>query len=154
MDQRFILVTLLLKLGVAAAVASALVRSRRFHELLFRDERNLRQKIGLVLAIGLPFALCTVGRLAAPKSFVAGDLTLESAMLLGVVGGRFAGSAGGLLVSLPGLFAGSWIWLPFNLLAGLLAGQARELAPSREATWSFSPFVDLSIYRWVQKHLR
>jgi two-component system LytT family sensor kinase len=154
MNQQFILVTLLFKLGVVTAIASALVRSRRFHALLFRDERTLRQKIGLVLSIGLPFALCTVGRLAGPKGFLAGDLTLESTMLLGVIGGRFAGAAGGVLVTLPALIAGSWIWLPFNLIAGLLAGQARELAPSREAAWSFSPFVDLSIYRWVRKHLR
>src|SRR5215471_15140469 len=100
MNQQFILVTLLFKLGVVTAVAAALVRSRRFHELLFRDERTLRQKIGLVLSIGLPFALCTVGRLTAPKSFVAGDLTLESTMLMGVIGGRFVGAAGGLLVTL------------------------------------------------------
>src|SRR5437868_9740831 len=154
MDQRFILVTLLFRLGVVTAVASALVRSRRFHELLFRDDRNLRQKICLFLSVGLPFALCTVGRLMGPKGFAAGDVTLESTMLMGVIGGRFVGAAGGVLVSLPGLFAGSWVWLPFNLVAGILAGQAREMAPSREAVWSFSPFVDLSIYRWVRKHLR
>src|SRR5215470_3824461 len=114
MDQTLILVTLLLKLGVVAAVASALVRSRRFQELLYRDERNLRQKIQLVLAIGLPFALAAGARIAAPKSFVAGDLSLESAVLMGVAGGRFVGVAGGALVSLASALAGGWVWLPFN----------------------------------------
>ena len=37
MEQRLILVNLLIKLGVAAAVASALVRSVEFKSLLFRE---------------------------------------------------------------------------------------------------------------------
>ena len=41
MEQRLILVNLLVKLGVAAAVASALVRSVEFKSLLFREDRSL-----------------------------------------------------------------------------------------------------------------
>jgi two-component system LytT family sensor kinase len=155
MDQLFILATLLLKLGVTVAVASALVRSRRFQELLFRDDRTLPQNVQLILAIGLPFALAAGARVyAAPKSFIAGDLSLESAILMGVVGGSLVGTAGGVLVSLAAALAGGWPWLLFNALAGFLAGQARQLAPNREAMWAFSPFVDLSIYRWLRQHLR
>jgi len=56
-DSRFILVTLLVKLGVAAAVSSALVRSRYFKALLFQEERTLQQKMHLMLFIVTPFAL-------------------------------------------------------------------------------------------------
>ena len=52
--DRLILITLLVKLGVAAAVSSSLVRSVEFKSLLFREERSLRQKIYLVLWLGLP----------------------------------------------------------------------------------------------------
>jgi two-component system, LytTR family, sensor kinase len=50
MEQRLILVNQLVKLGVAAAVASALVRSVRFKALLFKEERTLAEKIHLVLS--------------------------------------------------------------------------------------------------------
>ena len=49
MEQRLILINLLIKLGVAASAASILGRSVEFKSLLFRDERNWKQKIYLVL---------------------------------------------------------------------------------------------------------
>ena len=57
MDSRLILVTVLIRLGVAAAISSVLVRARRFRVLLFREERNLGEKIEIVLIIGIPIAL-------------------------------------------------------------------------------------------------
>ncbi len=41
MESRLILINLLIKLGVAAAVSSSLVRSKEFKSLLFREERTL-----------------------------------------------------------------------------------------------------------------
>src|ERR1022692_4329941 len=43
MEPRLILINLLVKLGVAAAVSSSLVRSKEFKRLLFREERTFRQ---------------------------------------------------------------------------------------------------------------
>ena len=57
MEQRLILINLLIKLGVAASAASILGRSVEFKSLLFRDERDWKQKIYLVLWIGVPLAL-------------------------------------------------------------------------------------------------
>src|SRR5215813_8482718 len=56
LEPRLILINLRVKLGVAAAVASALVRSVEFKSLLFREERSAKQKIYLVLWIGIPLA--------------------------------------------------------------------------------------------------
>jgi two-component system LytT family sensor kinase len=39
------------------------------------------------------------------------------------------------------------------LLCGFVAGQLRRFASDREEIWSFSPFVDLSIYRWIKRNL-
>ncbi len=44
MEQRLILINLLIKLGVAAAVASILVRSVEFKRLLFREDRISQTK--------------------------------------------------------------------------------------------------------------
>ena len=54
MEPRLILLNLLFRLGVAAAVSSTLVRSKEFKSLLFREERTIRQKLYLVLWFGLP----------------------------------------------------------------------------------------------------
>jgi two-component system LytT family sensor kinase len=152
MEPRLILINLLVKLGVAASAASILGRSVEFKSLLFREERSWKQKIYLVLWIGIPMALGVWIRLSA-KSFVAGDLSFETTMLLGVVAGRFTGVLGGVLVALPALFHGEWATLPFNVLCGFLAGQLRSLAPDPDDIWSFSPFIDLSIYRWIRRNL-
>jgi two-component system, LytTR family, sensor kinase len=152
MEQRLILINLLIKLGVAAAVASILVRSVEFKSLLFREERSLRQKIYLVLWIAGPLAVGVWFRLIAP-SFLAGDLSFETAILLGVIGGRLTGVLGACLVALPPLLYGEWATLPFTIVCGFLAGQLRDVAPNREDIWSFSPFIDLSIYRMIRRNL-
>jgi two-component system LytT family sensor kinase len=147
-----VLVTLLIKLGVAAAVASVLVRSRQFKSLLFREDRTLAQKIHMVLFIGVPFALGVVARVSV-RNFQAGDLALESSLLMGVIGGRVVGGLGGAFVSLPAAVHGEYGNLPLNTIAGLVAGVLRDIATDREVIWSFSPFVDLSIYRWIRRNL-
>ncbi len=152
METRVILVHLLIKLGVAAAVSSALVRSKEFKKLLFRETRNVRQKIYLTLSMAGPIALGVWIRYSV-RSFLAGDLSLETSMLVGVIGGRLAGALGGALVGLPAALHGEWAALPLNVLAGLIVGQLRTVAPEQDDIWSFSPFVDLSIYRWIRRNL-
>jgi len=151
-DQRLILISLLIKLGVAAAAASILGRSLEFKSLLFREERSRKQQIYLVLWFGIPIALGVWIRFIAP-SFFAGDLSLETTILLGVIVGRLGGVLGGALIALPALLHGQWATLPFNVLSGFIAGQLREIAPDKEDIWSFSPFIDLSIYRWIRRNL-
>jgi len=152
MEPRVVLINLLVKLGVAAALASALVRSVEFKRLLFREERSVRQTVYLVLWVSIPLALGVWIRFSV-KTFSAGDLTLEAAILLGVVAGRFGGMLGGGLLAFPALLHGEWATLPFALLCGFLAGQLRKVAPDREDIWSFSPFIDLSLYRWIRRNL-
>ena len=152
MDQKLILVNLLVKLGVAAAVSSALVRSLEFKKLLFREERSTRQKIYLVLWFGIPIALGVWIRFIQ-RSFSAGDLSFETTLLLGVIGGRLSGVVGGSLIALPALLHGELVTLPFNVFCGFAAGQLRTLAQGKEDIWSFSPFIDLSIYRWIRRNL-
>lgn len=148
--DKLVLITLLVKLGVAAAIASALVRAREFQKLLFPEDRTLAQKIYLAVFMCLPFALGVEVRSAAPN-FLAADLTFEGVMLIGVVGGQFAGVLGGVLCALPAVWHGEYLALPFNVLAGFVAGFLRNFARDPELIWSFSPFVDLSVYRWIRK---
>src|SRR5258708_38003665 len=100
MEQRLILVNLLIKLGVAAAVSSALVRSKEFKKQLFRENRESRHKIYLALWMAVPIGLGVWIRFSA-RSFLAGDLALETTVLLGVLGGRLSGGVGGAVVPVP-----------------------------------------------------
>jgi len=152
MEPRLILVNLLIKLGVAAALSSALVRSKEFKNLIFREQREARHKIYLALWMAIPIALGVWIRVGV-KSFLAGDLSLETALLLGVIGGRLSGGLGGALVSLPAALHGEWASLPLNVLAGIVAGWLRRFAPEQEDIWSFSPFIDLTLYRMIRRNL-
>ncbi len=152
MDSRLILIHLLLKLGVATAVSSNLVRSKEFKSVLFREERTLRQKIYLMLWFGLPIMVGVWIRISVP-TFLAGDLSFETALLLGVIGGRWAGSLGGVLMGIPALLHGEWVALPFCVLSGFLAGQLRTMAVDKDDIWSFSPFIDQSIFRLIRRNL-
>src|SRR5437879_3348674 len=152
MEPRLILINLLVKLGVAASAASILGRSVEFKSLLFREERSLKHRIYLVLWIGIPMATGVWIRFTQP-SFLAGDLSFETTVLLGVIAGRATGMLGGILLALPALLHGEWAALPFNLLCGFIAGQLRTMALDKDDIWSFSPFIDLSIYRLIRRNL-
>jgi two-component system, LytTR family, sensor kinase len=152
MEPRLILIHQLIKLGVAAAVSSSLVRTKEFKSILYREERSWQQKVYLVLWMALPIMLGVWIRIAVP-SFLAGDLSFETALLLGVIGGRWAGSLGGMLMGLPALLHGEWAALPFDVLCGFLAGQLRTMAADKDDIWSFSPFIDQSIFRLIKRNL-
>jgi len=153
MEPRLILINLLIKLGVAAAVSSSLVRSKEFKSLLFREVRSVRQKLYLVLWFALPIMVGVWIRISQ-TSFQASDLTFETTLLLGVIGGRLAGSVGGALMGLPSLLLhGEWAAMPFHILCGFLAGQLRALAADKDDIWSFSPFIDQSMFRLIKRNL-
>jgi two-component system LytT family sensor kinase len=152
LEPRLILIHLLIKLGVAATVSTVLGRSKEFRKLVFREHRTTKQKIYLALWMGLPIALGVWIRFNV-TSFISGDLSLETALLLGVIGGRLSGGIGGALIALPAAFHHEWASMPLYVLAGIIAGQLRRFAPEQEDIWSFSPFVDLTIFRWIRRNL-
>ena len=152
LEPRLILIHLLIKLGVAATVSTVLGRSKEVRKLLFREHRTTREKIYLALWMGLPIALGVWIRFNV-TSFISGDLALETALLLGVMGGRLSGGVGGALIALPAAFHHEWASMPLYALAGVVAGQLRRFAPEQEDIWSFSPFVDLTIFRWIRRNL-
>ena len=153
MDLQLLLITLLIKLGVATAVASALGRAKEFKKLLFRQNRTRRQTILLVLFTCFPFALGVYIR-GSVKSFLAADLGFEAAILMGIIGGRMAGILGGAILALPALFFGEFLTLPVNVIVGAVAGSLRHFCRNEEEIWTFSPFMDMSVYRWLRRNLK
>src|SRR5256714_5321949 len=152
MEPRLILINLLVQLGVAAAISSSLARSKEFNKLLFREERTFRQKVFLVLWFALPM-MAGVWIRISQTSFAASDISFETALILGVMAGRWAGSLGGVLMGVPALLHGEWAALPFGALSGFIAGQLRTMATDKDDIWSFSPFIDQSIFRLIRRNL-
>jgi len=156
MEQRLILINLMVKLGLAAAVAAGLVRSVEFKSLLFREQRSLRDRIYLVLWlvvaawIGKALALGVWIKFGPANTFI-GDLSFETIILLGAIAGRVAGVTGGALLALPSVLSGAWLLLPLNIIIGLVAGQLREFTPHHEEIWNFAPFNYLSVLRWLRR---
>src|SRR5437763_16596747 len=101
MESRLIVINLLVKLGVGAAIAAGLVRSVEFKSLLFREPRSLKDRTYLALWlavsawVGFHLALGIWVKFGA-ESTLAGDLSFEATVLLGVIAGGFAGLTGGL----------------------------------------------------------
>ena len=120
---------------------------------MFREERTFRQKLYLVLWFGLPIMVGVWIRISVRRVSAAGDLSFETALLLGVIGGRWAGSLGGVLMGIPALLHGEWAAMPFDVLSGFLAGQLRTMAVDKDDIWSFSPFIDQSIFRIIRRNL-
>lgn len=149
---KLILITLLIKLGVAAAVSSALGRSRSFQRVLFAEHRTAAQRLKLLLFICVPLALGVWVRVTVPN-FYAADISFEATIILGILIGPLSAMLGAVILSIPAVLHHEYFTLPFYLIVALLAGSfARFVEP--EEVWSFSPFVDLSIYRWIRRNVR
>jgi len=151
-DPKLILITLLVELGVAAAVSSSLARSKTFKELLLTRYRTVRQNALLVAMICVPLTLGVWVRVTVPN-FLAADLSFETTILLGILVGPIAAMAGGSALAVPALLHHEYWALPVNLLVAAVSGAFGRFADP-EDVWSFSPMIDLSIYRWVTRNLR
>ena len=149
----FVLVTLLIKLGVIAMLASIIARFGRFRRLLFIEQRGPRQKLMFAAFLGVPFALGVLTRLLA--RYQGADLSLEVTVVSGLLGGTIVGLVVGMMVSLPSLLIGHEILsTPLAVLYAVAAGSARWVCPDKEEVWKFSPFIDLSLYRSIKRRFK
>src|ERR1700756_787343 len=97
-EPRLIFISLLIKLGIAAAVSSALARSRVFKRLLFAEDRTIGETIGLLAFICIPLTLGVWARVTVP-TFLAADIGFETTTILGILLGPLPAIAGGTLLA-------------------------------------------------------
>jgi two-component system LytT family sensor kinase len=151
-DDKLILITLLVKLGVAASVSSALARSRSFQHLLFAEHRRPRQTLSMLAFFLVPLTLGVWVRLNVPN-FQAADISFETVILLGLMLGPGWAMLSALVLAFPAEIRHEYMAAPFLCSVGLISGVFGAWV-EKEEIWSFTPFVDLSIYRWVRRNLR
>ena len=150
--DNLILITLLVKLGVVASVASVLARVSTFRHLFFAERRSPRQTLALLAFFLVPLTLGVWIRIVVPN-FLAADISFATVILLGLLLGPGWAVLGGVVLAGPAFYHHEYLALPFNAALGLGAGLLGRFV-ERDEIWSFTPFIDLSLYRWVRRNLR
>jgi two-component system, LytTR family, sensor kinase len=150
-SEQVLLTTLVVKLAAMAALATMLVRYRRFRHILIFERRGWPDRLIFVFFFGIPLAAGVVARLLL--NYRAFDLSLEGSYLAGLIAGPYAGATIGMMVGVPPLFNGEVIALPFAVGCGFAGGGLRELCP-KEAIWHFSPFVFTRIHQRLWDMMR
>jgi two-component system LytT family sensor kinase len=144
------LITLLVKIGVAASIASFGVRSDAVKRMLLREERTLAQRVRLALWFAAVFAPGVLIRVITHDSYAALDLSLEGSLLAGITGGYICGWLAGMMIAVPSMFHPELASLPFLAIAGLIGGMLRDSASEREDIWRLSAFPATNVYRVLQ----
>jgi two-component system LytT family sensor kinase len=151
-SDRLIWITLLVKLGVVASVASILARVVTFRRLFFAEHRTHRQTLGLLAFFLVPLTLGVWLRFWV-SNFLAADISFAAVVLLGLLLGPGWAMLGGAVLSAPAMYHHEYLALPFNIALGSAAGILGYFVEPEEI-WSFTPFIDLSLWRWVRRNLR
>jgi two-component system LytT family sensor kinase len=86
-------------------------------------------------------------------NFLAADISFETTILLGLLVGPGWAMLGGAVLSIPAVMHHEYLALPFNAALGLAAGVLGQFVEAEEI-WSFTPLIDLSLYRWIRRNLR
>src|SRR3954463_3969331 len=149
--EQVLLTTLVVKLAVMAALATMLVRYRRFRHILIFERRDWPDRLAFVLALGIPLTAGVASRLLL--NYNAADLTLEGSFVAGLIAGPYAGAMVGFMAGFPAVGNGEIIALPFAIACGFAGGGLRELCP-KEAIWHFSPLFFTDLHRKVWRLVR
>ena len=126
-SQSLILITLLVELGVAAAVSSSLARSKGFKDALLASRRTPRQRYQLVAMICAPLVLGVLVRVKVPN-FLAADLSFHTTFLVGILLGPVSAMVGGTALAIPALLNHEYWALPVNLIVAAVAGTFARFA--------------------------
>src|SRR5438067_2736642 len=109
--EQILLTTLVVKLAVMAALATMLVRYRRFRHILIFERRAWPDRLVFALSLAIPLTAGVAARLLL--HYDAADLTLEGSFIAGLVAGPYAGALVGAMGAFAPLFNGELIALPF-----------------------------------------
>ncbi len=140
------MITLLVRLGVIASVASFVVRYRPFRRALLRENRTFREQFHFALWFGGVFGVLASIRVISQNVYEAVDLGLEGSFLAGLLGGYLPGLLSGVLISIPGMAKGEYLTLPLFAGVGVMGGLLRDFVRDPEDIWRLSPFIDLNVW--------
>src|SRR6202047_5446344 len=145
------LVTLLVKLGVVASLASILTRFSGAKRMLLREQRTLNQRLRFAGWFAVIFGAGVLTRVAT-VSYLAVDLGMEGSLLAGILGVYFTGLLSGSWAPIPAMIKGEFLSMPLLAAVGVMGGLLRDCASDTEDIWSFSPLFHLNLSRRTLFH--
>ena len=148
--DQFVMVTILVKLGVMASIASLLIRFGAFKRLLYKDELSLKEKLIFALLSGMLLSFGVIVRLLL--NYDAADLSLSGTLLVALLTGPLTGAGVGLMVGAPAFFNGELLALPAGVLYGVSGGVVRELCRKEDIARAYvtgEAIEALCGHRWV-----
>jgi two-component system LytT family sensor kinase len=140
-----LLITLLVRLGVIASVASIVVRYRPFRRALLRETRTFHEQFHFALWFAGVFGILAAIRVII--GYEAVDLGLEGSFLAGLLGGYLPGLIAGVLISIPGMAKSEFLTMPLFAGVGVMGGLLRDFVSDPEDIWRLSAFPDLNLWR-------
>ena len=146
--EQLLLTTLVVKVAVAATLATMLVRFGQFRRILLTEKRAWRERLTFAFAFGIPVSIGVASRLLL--NYDAADLSLAGSFLAGLIAGPYAGAIVGCLVGLPALTAGEWVAIILSVGCGFAGGGLREVSP-KEAIWHVTPLLVTALHRHTWK---
>ena len=146
--ERLLLITLVVKVAVAATLATMLVRFGQFRRILLTEKRAWRERLTFAFMFGLPASVLVGSRLLL--GYNATDLSVAGSFLAGLIAGPYAGAIVGCLVGLPALADGEWIAILLSVGCGFAGGGLREVSP-KEAIWHVTPLLVTALHRHTWK---
>ena len=149
--EQALLVTLIVKIAVAAVVATMLARFKLFRAILLTERRDWPQRLVFAAGFGIPLVAGVAARLLV--HYDAADLTLSGSYLTGLIAGPYAGALVGAGVAIPAVVAGEWAALPFAVGCGFAGGGLREICP-KEEIWKFTPFFFTRLFQSIWRLVR
>src|SRR5262245_26785798 len=131
LDEKTLLLTLMVNVAVSAILATMLVRFQRFRQILLTERRDWPERLVFAAAFGIPLTAGVALRWLL--GYKAADLTLPGAYLTGLVAGPYAGAIVGASTGLLAFLGpAEWGALPFAIGCGFAGGGLREVCPKEE----------------------
>ncbi|MBN1163155.1 MAG: histidine kinase [Candidatus Krumholzibacteriota bacterium] len=151
-NEQLALINLLLRIAVMAGIISLVLGFRFVIDFLVRMTVSRAAQLKFFLLLSIFFVLGILVRKLSNQA--AMDLSLEGALLAGLLGGVWIGSGTGLVIGLICFFMGEMAALPLYLVAGFTAGILRTWLGKRGDIWSFSLNPLLIIYNFFSSLAR
>lgn len=149
--DQFLLVTLLVKVGVMASLATILVRYRFFKRILLVEDRGRREDWQFASLFGSLIALGIVFRLLL--GYGGADISLAGTLLIGLLTGPLIGIVTGACIGVIPALNGEILAISMGALYGLAGGLVSKTSPARDAVWNFSPITWMNVYRFLKSSL-
>jgi two-component system LytT family sensor kinase len=111
-----------------------------------------REKIKLTVLLALIFSVGVLIRKLSAQA--AMDLSLEGAILAGLLGGTWVGAGTGFAIGLTCFLIGESVSLPLYTAAGMVSGFLYSRLGSGGAVWSYSLNPFLAFYNFLEKLFR